>query len=119
VVSLQKKAELAPRFFASGVEKGWLASSLTPVAFDQDPTAIPMFPAMGNPDCAGMGWMRPIAFDPNVAMAVPAVIAGNPNPAGMRRMIVDLHDGRGRRDADDNSNLRQSGRGSHAKSKQQ
>ena len=93
------------------------AAFLPPVAFDQDPAVTALFPAMRNPDRARMRRADPMAVDPDVAVAVPAVIAVDPDPSVMRRTIVSFDDGRGRRNANDN--LRQSGRRSQTKSKQQ
>ncbi len=93
-----------------------MADELPPMAFDQDPAAFALLPAMGDPNGAGMRWLGPMAVDPNVAVAVPAVIAIDPHPVTMRWAIVSLDDGRGRRYANDN--LSHHGCGRHAKSKQ-
>jgi len=82
---------------------------LPPVPFYQDPAAVALFPAMSNPNRAGMRWMRPVALHPNIAPAVPAVIAVDPHPSGMRWTIVDFDDRRRRSDANHYSNLGQCG----------
>ena len=87
------------------------------MAFDQDPAVTAVFPAMRDPDRARMRGTDPTAVDPNVTVAIPAVIAVIPDPAGMRRTIVDLDDGIGRRYT--NNNLRQSGGRNETDSKQQ
>lgn len=60
-----------------------------------------------------------MAVDPDVAVAVPAVIAVNPNPSRMRWTVVEFDDGRGRRHAHYNSDLRKSGGRNETDSKQQ
>jgi hypothetical protein len=57
-----------------------------------------------------------MAVDPNVAVAIPTVMAIDPNPSFVRRTVVRLDDGSGRRYANDN--LSHHSRGRHAKSKQ-
>ena len=90
---------------------------LLPVAFDQDPAVTAMLPAMRNPDRAMMRGANPVAVNPDVAVAIPAVIAVDPNPTFMRRMVVDLDDRLGRRNA--HNDLRHTGGRNETDSKQQ
>ena len=63
------------------------------MAFDQNPAIAALFPAMGNPDGAGMRWTRPTAMNPDVAVAVPAVITVDPYPSLVRWTVMMLNDG--------------------------
>lgn len=106
----QKKAGRVPRFCIFNC-------SLAPVALDQNIAVTTMLPVMGDPDVAGMPGARPVAVNPDVTVAIPAVIAVDPDPTFMRWMVVDLDDGRGRRDANDD--LRHNGSRNETESKQQ
>ena len=79
---------------------------LLPVAFDQDPAVATVFPAMSDPNGAAMRRADPVAVDPDVAVAIPAVIAVDPYITVMRRTVVRFDDGRRRRHAHHNSDLR-------------
>lgn len=104
-----KKAGHAPRFSVSYYQ-------LLPVAFNQNPSAIALFPMMADPDGAGMGWVSPKTVNPDVAVAVPAMMSFDPYPSVMRWMVMLLNDGRRRRNAD--NDLRHCNRGSEAQSEQ-
>jgi len=75
---------------------------LLPVAFDQNPAAVAVFPVMGDPDGVLMWRMRPMASDPDIMVSIPAMVAIVPHPPGMRRMFMMLNDWRRRSNADDN-----------------
>jgi hypothetical protein len=86
---------------------------LLPVTLNQHIAAVAVFPAVGNPDSAGMRWTGPAAVDPDVAVAIPAMITINPHPAVMRWMIVNFNDWFRRRNAD--VDLRHCDRGDQTK----
>jgi hypothetical protein len=70
---------------------------LLPVPFHHHPATIALLIMMSDPYRAGMRRTNPAPVNPNVTVTVPAVIAVVPHPTRTRGMIVDLNNGRGRR----------------------
>lgn len=79
----------------------------TPVASGPYPTVAVPDPASRNPSCAHIRCRDICARHPDILDAIPAPAAGLPDISGGRRSGHRLDHGRGRGDADDHANARE------------
>ena len=84
----------------------------TPVASGPYPTVAVPDPASRNPCCAHIRCRDICARHPDILDAIPAPVAGLPDISGGRRGGHRLDHGRGRGNADDHANARETGTGS-------
>ena len=83
-----------------------------PVASGPYPTVAVPDPASRNPCCAHIRCRDICARHPDILDAIPAPVAGLPDISGGRRGGHRLDHGRGRGNADDHANARETGTGS-------
>ena len=83
-----------------------------PVASGPYPTVAVPDPASRNPCCADIRCRDICARHPDILDAIPAPVAGLPDISGGRRGGHRLDHGRGRGNADDDANARETGTGS-------
>jgi hypothetical protein len=67
-------------------------STLTPASFNEDPSTMPVHPAMGNPVHAGTRRRCPSAGHPGISCPVPPMIPSYPNEPRTGRNAPRLND---------------------------